>query len=244
MIPSLSQWLTDMRAYKKHQKQIQDEDAAAIDLILEFEDPGPEEDDPEDDPIFLDSVEFERTLDGLAHEWNGVIYDFVTRMREFAREAIDAQTIVRVRFLGCTILYTTKPWITLLENVEQFSVDLAKFSGAPLEDTESLALEFLSHVDMCIENYMELEVDASEVSEETIRRVVRAAITAIDRSGQRFLIYDEDMREGPDVYKDWERRQLAAMTIQKTWRWCVSDPEHPVCRRRIRNEFALLVPEA
>lgn len=33
------------------------------------------------------------------------------------------------------------------------------------------------------------------------------------------------------------RRWWAARTIQRRWRMCISDPTHPVCRRRLINEF-------
>ena len=37
-----------------------------------------------------------------------------------------------------------------------------------------------------------------------------------------------------DVYK----RHIAALRIQKYWRWCISDPRHDVCQRRLLRELA------
>lgn len=47
----------------------------------------------------------------------------------------------------------------------------------------------------------------------------------------------------PGEYPAWdeagteEKRDRAAMRIQKTWRAIVGDPRHPVCRRRLMREF-------
>lgn len=218
----LTEWMRSMRRYRT--------DAApnpVVQIDVFFND---ELDESDEDVDSFDEMAY-----ALSERWNEHIEAFIGDFQK----AIRTLTIGDIENLkddhDGEINYSVEPWTHYVELVNDFQARLATFAGVLVSDLDDDMIDFISYFDFFVETYVAATTSLEGFD---MARAQDMWCEAARRAATRQLFYDYEWSYGPEVYQSWEHKNLAAATIQRVWRWCVSDPNHPICQRRIKREFS------